>query len=218
MNPFLDIIASKSLLSHPFYIQWQAGTLPRSVFAPYAEQYYHLETFFPRLLSRVHANCEDVKIRQEITDNLYDEEHGERNHRELWLEFVEAADAVREQVEQKEALPETRRVIERLQEIASRSTISGVAALAAYEAQIPDVAATKVDGLIHHYGFADDRGLDFFRVHQLLDREHAQTWWEGLERLIKSEDDRREAQAAVAEACDALRFFLDGVSRAYLPA
>ena len=40
-----------------------------------------LNTFlFPRYLSSIHSNCEDISVRQEILDNLIDEERGNDNH------------------------------------------------------------------------------------------------------------------------------------------
>jgi len=84
-----SLIQEKHLLRHPFYRAWETGKLTRAILGKYAEQYYHLENTFPRLLSRTHTHCEDPIIRQIITNNLYDEEHGADNHRELWLRFGE---------------------------------------------------------------------------------------------------------------------------------
>ena len=98
-NYLKTIINEKHLLKHPFYKLWEQGQLPLSALSRYAEQYYHLETNFPRFLSRLHSQCEDFAVRQVITDNLYDEEHGESNHRELWLRFGESVGATRGKME-----------------------------------------------------------------------------------------------------------------------
>ena len=42
---------------------------------------------------------------------------------------------------------------------------AGVAALYAYEAQVPQVAQAKIDGLRDRYGITDDRTLGFFETH-----------------------------------------------------
>ena len=64
------------------------GTLPVEAIQEYARQYYAFESAFPRLLSAIHTKTEDPVVRQSLLDNLWDEEHGEVNHAELWLRFA----------------------------------------------------------------------------------------------------------------------------------
>ena len=52
------IISEKSLLKHPFYQAWTAGTLPMEKLREYAKQYFHFEAAFPTFLSAIHAHCE----------------------------------------------------------------------------------------------------------------------------------------------------------------
>ena len=62
--------------------------LDRSIIQEYAAQYFkHVSD--SRYLSSIHSNCEDITIRQEILDNLIDEERGSENHPELWMRFAE---------------------------------------------------------------------------------------------------------------------------------
>lgn len=210
------LIAEKHLLNHPFYQMWTAGTLPLEVMQRYAEQYYHLERNFPRFLSQIHANCESPEIRQAITDNLYDEEHGNENHRELWLRFAEAIGVNREQVVNSTMLPETQEAVETFTKMSKQSTIAGVAALSAYESQIPEVAGQKIDGLQKHYNVTDENGTAFFRVHSTVDVIHADAWWNILEDKAKSSDEQQEAEAGVIAGRDALWNFLSGICREYL--
>src|SRR5207302_441240 len=77
------------LLTHPFYTKWVAGTLPRECLQEYARQYHAFESSFPTFLSAIHSRTEDRGVRQALLENLWDEEHGEANHRELWLRFAE---------------------------------------------------------------------------------------------------------------------------------
>lgn len=211
------IIAEKNLLNHPFYQQWTAGTLPLPVMQKYAEQYYHLEKNFPRFLSRMHADCDDFAVRQTITDNLYDEEHGETNHRELWLRFGEAIGATREAIQTSQQLPETSAAIESFNKLSSESFLNGSAALAAYESQIPAVAKSKIEGLNKHYNITEKRGTDFFRVHSTLDVEHSNAWWDIIEKHATTPELQTKVEQAVVAGRDALWNFLDGVCRAYFP-
>ena len=77
------------LLNHPFYQAWSTGELEVSVIREYAAQYFKHVSLFPRYLSSIHTNCDDIHIRQILLENLVDEEMGTENHPELWLRFAE---------------------------------------------------------------------------------------------------------------------------------
>src|SRR6266852_9764817 len=79
------LTAEMSLLKHPFYQQWTAGTLSAQRLGNYAIQYYRHVEAFPRYLSALHSRCEDLETRQVLLENLIDEERGAENHPELWL-------------------------------------------------------------------------------------------------------------------------------------
>ncbi len=219
MSPFrsslLASIEKKSLLAHPFYQAWSAGTLSREALCRYAEQYYHLEVSFPRFLSAIHSRTEDPFVRQVILGNLCDEEQGAENHRELWLRFGETIGTTREAMEHSTPLEETTNTITTFRRLCEQSSLEGIAALAAYEAQIPEVATSKLAGLQKYYGIRDARGTRFFHVHALLDREHAERWWEILEEETADPVLEKITHAVEASAA-ALWHFLDGVMRAYV--
>lgn len=211
------LIAEKHLLSHPFYQMWTAGTLPLEAMQRYAEQYYHLEKNFPRFLSRMHAECDDFSVRQAITENLYDEEHGNENHRELWLRFGEGIGTTRADMERSVPLQETKVAIDKFIKLSAESFLSGVAALSAYESQVPEVAHSKIDGLQKNYGVTDENTLKFFRVHFGLDVGHTESWWNILATKARSDEQQESVKAAVVAGRDALWGFLDGVYREYVP-
>src|SRR6185436_9263330 len=74
-----------SMLKHPFYVAWSEGKLTKEILGEYAKQYYAHVKAFPTYVSGVHSQCEDVSIRQQLLENLIEEERGEDNHPELWL-------------------------------------------------------------------------------------------------------------------------------------
>jgi len=211
-----SLVQEKHLLQHPFYRMWDTGKLPRAVLSKYAEQYYHLENNFPRFLSQLHVNCADPAIRQIITDNLYDEEHGVDNHRELWLRFGETVGATRQDMIGAILLPETQTTLMILRELCSFSLIGGIAALAVYETELADVAETKIMGLTTYYGITDESGLVFFRAHGIQDQHHSEAWWQII---TEASTPALEAEVhhAVIEARDTLWNFLDGICRVYVP-
>ena len=167
------LIESKSLLTHSFYTRWVAGDLPPEAIREYATRYYHFEASFPRFLSAVHSRSDDPEVRQALLDNLWDEEAGEDNHVELWLRFAEGVGAGREDVRKGHPSFATHSLVETYRRIAEGPVAGGVAAIYAYERQIPDIARAKIDGLRAHYEVTDDYTLTFWRVHESLDVEHS---------------------------------------------
>src|SRR6266568_3107607 len=94
------LIDERHLLTHPFYVKWSEGTLPRENLQEYARQYYAFESSFPRFLSALHSRVERADVRQLLLDNLWDEEHGTDNHAELWLRFAEGIGVERADVKE----------------------------------------------------------------------------------------------------------------------
>ena len=202
-------VARKGLLSHPFYQAWSSGKLTLEDLRFYAKQYYHLEKSFPRFLSRIHSSTEDAAVRQTVLENLVDEERGAENHRELWLRFAEGLGLSREEVLASEPHPQTSAAVESLMDLASDSDPAvGLAALYAYESQLPAVSQSKIDGLKAFYGVSDERAVRFFEVHKEMDAWHSEAERGALESLGASEETVR---AAAVKGAEALWTFLDGV-------
>lgn len=200
-------LAERSLLEHPFYRAWSAGELELERLRDYARQYYHFERAFPRFLSAIHARTESPAVRQLLLDNLWDEEHGERNHAALWLEFAEALGLSREEVEGSEAHARTRALVEHYAEAAARAPVAeALAALFAYEAQAPAVAWEKIKGLAERYGLRPEQ-FEFFSVHLVSDVAHSGAELAAIEELC---GDGEGVVRAAERAADRLLAFLDG--------
>jgi pyrroloquinoline-quinone synthase len=207
-----SLTAEMSLLKHPFYQQWIAGTLPITRLRNYAVQYYQHVAAFPRYLSSIHAHCEDLPTRQALLENLIEEERGPENHPELWLRFAEALGVTRETVINAEPLPATRSLVDTFIRLTHDQPLAaGLAALYAYESQIPAVAEAKIDGLRRFYGVTDTEGLRFFHVHREADPHHADAVAQMVERHSPSPEDRRLALEAGREALSAVWSILDAV-------
>lgn len=205
------LIASRGLLAHPFYRAWTRGGLTLAILRDYACQYFHHVEAFPTYLSALHSHTEDAGTRRRVLSNLIDEEAGSPNHPELWLQFAEGLGASRKEVLVSDARNETRGLVETFRSICrNRSTAEGLAALYAYESQIPAVAESKIAGLERFYGVHSPHTLAYFRVHIEADREHA-----AVERLLLeahvNAGNATVAMEAADDALDALWEMLSGV-------
>jgi pyrroloquinoline-quinone synthase len=108
---------------------------------------------------------------------------------------------------------ETKNLIETFRSVCGEeSTAEGLAALYAYESQIPAICESKIDGLKKHYGFTDPKGYEYFSVHLEADREHSAAEREMLSSYV---DDRNieNVRASARRILDALWEMLSGVLR-----
>ncbi len=177
----------------------------------YAAQYYHFEAEFPTLLSAIHSRCGDRGVRQSILDNLWDEEHGQANHRALWLDFCEAVGLGRSEPETTRPLPTTQAMLQTYRTLCHQRTFQeGLAAVYAYEVQVPAVMVEKIRGLRDYFGITDEASLRFFEVHSVLDEDHSDREREGILEHTWEELEP-SVEAALQEALDGWWGFLDGV-------
>lgn len=216
-DSLLLAVAEYSMLKHPFYRAWSEGKLSKTVLAEYAKQYYAHVRAFPTYVSAVHSRCEDLETRQMLLENLIEEERGSENHPELWLRFAESLGVARQDVKDAELLDSTKASVASLKSLTqARDYREGLAALLAYESQIPAVAKTKREGLKSFYGIAEERAVSFFRVHEDIDVLHQQIERQILTEKCQTAAEQSRAIAAAKESAKALWTFLDGISEAYL--
>ena len=214
--PIVDVvdrlIEERSLLKHPFYQAWQRGELTLAALQHYAGQYYQHVLPFPQYVSAAHASCPDQRDRQELLENLIEEERGEENHPELWLRFGEALGLSREEITQSEPLPETARLVETYREVTKQGSFAqAAAALYCYESQVPEIARQKIAGLRQFYGIDDPRGLQFLTVHIDADEWHAEVGRGFVERYGEAPEEREAVRETAQRCLDALWGFLDGI-------
>ena len=210
-------IGEYAMLNHPFYQLWSEGKLAQATLAEYAKQYYAHVAAFPVYVSSVHSRCDDISVRQLLLENLIEEERGEENHPELWLRFAEGLGVSRDEVKSAELLPSTKDTVARLKSLtASTDYRLGVAALYAYESQIPEVAKTKREGLKAFYGVDDPRTVSFFTAHEGADLVHRQIEMKILGERCDTDIACEETVEAARESARSLWDFLTGIHDAYI--
>ena len=204
-------IAEKSLLKHPFYQDWQAGKLSREALQLYAAQYYRHVEAFPKHL-RVLAARTEGELRGIVQENLAEEENPAAPHPKLWRDFAAAVGVEEDDITACPALPGTQAVVQKFRQICGdRPVTEAVAALYAYESQVPEIATTKIDGLKKFYGINKPEGLAYFTVHEEADKAHRAAWRGWLEK--NAEGNEEEILGTTQDALNALWGALDAVHK-----
>jgi len=219
-NNFINKIDSQiqknHLLNHSFYQAWNTGALSNDTIKEYAAQYFQHVALFPRYLSSIHSNCDDIRIRQMLLDNLIDEEKGTENHPELWMRFAEGMGNSRNEVDTKILMKETRDLVNTFINLSkSEKYHIGLAALYCYESMQPEIAQTKKEGLEKFYGVNDENTLKFFTVHIHADKWHREVVRNLLIEISQSTENKKEILIAVESALGALNNFLTGMEKNY---
>ena len=209
-------IKKNHLLNHSFYQAWNSGDLSKDTIKEYAAQYFQHVSFFPRYLSAIHSNCDDISTRQILLENLVDEEKGSENHPELWMRFAEGMGNSRDKVNNTDAMSETQDLVETFKKLSrSEQYHIGLAALYCYESMQPEISETKKEGLQKFYGIKDENTLKFFTVHMHADKWHREVVRKLLSDLANTKEKQKEILQAVESALSALNNFLSGMERVY---
>jgi pyrroloquinoline-quinone synthase len=173
----LDAVRDRwNVLHHPFYHRWECGELTREQLAYYAGEYRHAVVALADL-----AKCASAP----------DHAAEEAAHVTLWGAFAHSLGADLD----RPARVETLACVDAWD--APTDELEGVAALYAIEATQPEVAQTKLDGLVRHYGF--ERGsaaTAYFELHLERDHDHAAASRRVLETRARPEDADRLVAAA----------------------
>jgi pyrroloquinoline-quinone synthase len=211
-------IAPYNLLTHPFYQAWSRGELTRDDLRAYAAEYWHHVSAFPTYLSALHSRLPDSETRREVLRNLAEEEGTDtpvsRPHSDLWMDFATGMGATRVDVERHTVQPEMTALLATFRAAMQEpKPAAAMAALYAYESKVPQIAATKAEGLANHYS-ADAATEKYFTLHQTADVAHAALWRELIDKELAADPQAAdEALESAERAAHALWTALDGVER-----
>jgi pyrroloquinoline-quinone synthase len=206
-----QLIESRSILKHPFYVAWRNGELTSEQLGTYAQMYYPHIAAFPGYLESAIESAVDESVRVELENNLEDELSNPKPHPELWLDFAAGLGFDRESVKNAAVQPAAADIVSSFNLLTGNGSAAGLAALYAYESQQPEVSRQKADGLRELYGVSDPGTLAYFEVHAEADLVHRQGERRALVHLLNNGASPEQVITSAEQALDAYWDLLDGI-------
>jgi len=199
-------IEQYSLLKHPFYQQWSAGTLTKESLVGYVKEYYHLVKAVPSMVEHIY----NANPTEEIKRNLEDE----KSHIALWEQFALGMGISAKELNDYTPSEQTVNAVNRMVKLMEKP-VEGAAAMYAYEAEIPAISHSKLEGLKAFYGINDTKTIEYFNEHEIADVYHREVWKSMMENY--SEKQQEVALASAIECLKAQNNVLDAVCEKYMP-
>jgi pyrroloquinoline-quinone synthase len=189
---------------------------------------------FPVLLSRVHARCPHPEVRQDLAENIYEEETGKLSkgvpHPELFLVMMEGLGFPRARFTGIDLLPEAAAYRAWIDTVTTRRPwVEGAALVTIFvEGSVLDrrrIEATEPEdpvdieeelrqnALVRCYG-VDLRFLDLKRAHHMVETGHRKMAWKMVLDHATTERTAERVRRVLARTLDLWLLYRDGVARA----
>ncbi|MDQ3909125.1 MAG: iron-containing redox enzyme family protein [Thermoproteota archaeon] len=200
-------IEKHSLLKHSFYKMWSEGKLTIEHLQGYSKEYFQLVKIVPKFV-------ESIAEARGNSGTLTNNAHEEAEHIELWVKFATALGVSRSDLISYGGSEKTNEAVAKLMGLADLEFEEAVAAMYAYEMELPKISRSKIDGLKKLYGMDSEDATKYFEIHEEADVRHAQVWREILQRIPL---ERHEAAInAAIKSLQAQNMLLDSVYEKYV--
>ncbi len=230
-----DLLAVMDRKNHWAWPHFNEGQASRPQLLLHFQQEFEIYVRdFPVLLSRVHARCPHPEVRQDLAENLYEEETGKLSrgvpHPELFLVMMEGLGFPRARFTGIHLLPEAAAYRAWIDSITTRRPWIEAAALVTIfiEGSVEDrrrVTAAEPEepveieeelrrnALVRHYG-VDPRFLDLKRAHHMVETGHRKMAWKMVLDHATAARVAGRVRGVVERSLDLWLLYRDGVARA----
>lgn len=202
-------IERRSLLKHSFYQMWSEGKLTIDHLQGYSKEYFQLVKAVPKFVESISANAGE-SMKADIDNNAKEE----AEHIEPWARFASALGVPQSELVNYDGAAKTNDAVAAMSKLSSSSFEEAVAAMYAFEAELPKISRSKIDGLKKFYGMDGGDATRYFELHEEADVRHAQVWREILQSLPA--DKQEAAFKAAVQSLDAQNKLLDSVQEKYV--
>ncbi|MEC9466686.1 MAG: iron-containing redox enzyme family protein [Myxococcota bacterium] len=228
LEELLQVMERKTHWAWPAF---GSGLVPKRLLHVHFEQEYEVYIRdFPIFLGRALVQCPVAEVRQELAENLYEEETGGlvagRPHPELFMEYPKGLGFDLSRYEAIELLPEAKDYRAYLDETTTDHGWEVASAISTifvegtnYERGEVDEKAPKrpvkplsQHPLVLHYGLAEEH-LALTKAHREVEGEHRGSAWHILLNHVPQDAYRRVIDA-MDETCRLWRHYRDGVAKA----
>jgi pyrroloquinoline-quinone synthase len=200
-------IEKRSLLKHSFYKMWSEGKLTLDHLQGYSKEYFQLVKTVPRFV-------ESIARATGSPDIIINNAREEAEHVELWVRFATALGVSKSDLISYGGAEKTNEAIANLMALANLTTEEAIAAMYAYEMELPKISRSKIDGLKKLYGMDSEDATKYFEIHEEADVRHAQIWREILQRI--PQERQESAFNAAIKSLQAQNMLLDSVQEKYV--
>jgi pyrroloquinoline-quinone synthase len=203
-------IEKRSLLKHVFYQMWSEGKLTINHLQGYSKEYFQLVKVVPKFVENIFNAIADPSLKRAVGQNLKEESE----HIEPWIMFSTAMGVQRNDLTSYKGENETNMAVSTLSQLTERSLEEAVAAMYAYEKELPKISRSKIDGLKKFYGVQSNEATKYLEIHEEVDLRHSEVW-KNILKTIPEEKQERALNAAVS-SLEAQNKLLDSVHKKYV--
>ena len=169
-------INNRSLLHHKFYTLWNEGQLSLNHLRGYSKEYFQLVKTVPELVHSIYNNLEKYTSNDHYLKSIKKTHLEELDHIEPWLKFALSLGLDKKELLNYYGTNEVNLAIENLKSLCNSSLIEGVSTMYSFEKELPQISKRKIEGLERFYGISRQEDIKYFKIHEIVDIEHANLW------------------------------------------
>jgi pyrroloquinoline-quinone synthase len=189
---------------------WSEGKLTINHLQGYSKEYFQLVKVVPKFVENIFNVITDPSLKRAVGQNLKEESE----HIEPWIMFSTAMGIQRNDLASYKGENETNMAVSTLSQLTERSLEEAVAAMYAYEKELPKISRSKIDGLKKFYGVQSNEATKYLEIHEEVDLRHSEVW-KNILKTIPEEKQERALNAAIS-SLEAQNKLLDSVQKKYV--